>query len=73
MGHSCFLLEYNESKLLIDPGKKHHSETDGDIVYSTHYHYDHTSGIERFLEKNSPDAEDDRPFPQNSIRYESIE
>ena len=56
LGHSCFLLEYDGSKLLIDPGKKHHSEIDGDIVYSTHYHYDHTSGIEKFLKKNTPNS-----------------
>jgi len=53
-GHSCFLLEYQNSKLLIDPRKKSHSQFEGDIVYATHNHMDHTAGIERFLKINAP-------------------
>ncbi|MHA2167347.1 MAG: MBL fold metallo-hydrolase [Candidatus Hodarchaeales archaeon] len=55
-GQSCFLLEYNKSKLLIDPSKKSHSQVEGDIVYATHHHPDHTAGIGTFLEINSPSA-----------------
>ena len=55
-GQSCFLLEYNNSKLLIDPRKKSHSQVEGDIVYATHHHPDHTAGIGTFLEINSPSA-----------------
>ena len=53
-GQSCFLLEYQNSKLLIDPRKKTHSEVEGDIIYATHRHMDHTAGIETFLKINAP-------------------
>jgi L-ascorbate metabolism protein UlaG (beta-lactamase superfamily) len=52
-GQSCFLLEYNNSKLLIDPRKKSHSQIEGDILYATHHHMDHTAGIDLFLEINT--------------------
>ena len=56
LGHASFLLEYNESRLLIDPGNKQNSRTEGNIVYSTHYHWDHTAGINDFLKINEPNA-----------------
>lgn len=54
LGHSAFLLEHNNSKLLIDPNKKEHSKIECDIIYATHHHFDHTAGIDAFLELNSP-------------------
>ncbi len=56
LGHSCFLLEYQKSKLLIDPRSKSHSQIEGDIIYATHRHMDHTAGIDTFLEINDPKA-----------------
>ena len=53
-GHSCFLLQYNESRLLIDPGNKENSKIKGNIIYSTHHHWDHTAGITDFLQLNEP-------------------
>ncbi|MFW9998406.1 MAG: MBL fold metallo-hydrolase, partial [Candidatus Odinarchaeota archaeon] len=41
------------SKLLIDPRNKKVGDIDGDIVYATHYHSDHTAGIENFLKRNT--------------------
>ena len=55
-GHSCFLLEHQNSKLLIDPRKKTHSQIEGDIIYATHHHMDHTAGIDTFLGTNAPTA-----------------
>lgn len=57
LGHSCFLLEYQKSKLLIDPrNKKIHGQIKGDIIYATHKHMDHTAGIDKFLRINAPSA-----------------
>jgi L-ascorbate metabolism protein UlaG (beta-lactamase superfamily) len=55
-GQSCFLLEYNNSKILIDPSKKSHSQLETEIVYATHHHPDHTAGVDKFLEINSSSA-----------------
>jgi len=55
-GHSCFLLEHQNSKVLIDPSKKSHSQVEGDIIYATHHHWDHTAGIDTFLETNAPNG-----------------
>ena len=52
-GQSCFLLEYESSKILIDPGKKKLGKTEGDIVYATHRHTDHIAGINEFLQFNA--------------------
>jgi L-ascorbate metabolism protein UlaG (beta-lactamase superfamily) len=51
-GQSCFLLEYNSSKILIDPGNKANGRMKGDIVYATHRHVDHTAEINEFLDFN---------------------
>ena len=52
---SCFMLQTESSNLLIDPGKKKYGDITGDIVVATHKHYDHTNGINIFLEQN-PEA-----------------
>ncbi|MHA2226437.1 MAG: MBL fold metallo-hydrolase [Candidatus Hodarchaeales archaeon] len=51
-GQSCFLLEFQTTKILIDPGKKALGRIKADVVYATHRHFDHTRGIEEFLEFN---------------------
>jgi len=52
LGQSGFLLEYNDSKLLIDPTNKQSGEFDGDLIFCTHNHSDHIGGAEVFLERN---------------------
>jgi L-ascorbate metabolism protein UlaG (beta-lactamase superfamily) len=52
LGQSGFLLEYNNSRLIIDPSNKKSGNHDGDIVYCTHNHMDHIGGVNVFLEKN---------------------
>jgi len=52
LGQSGFLLEYNDSRLLIDPTNKQSGEYDGDLIFCTHKHFDHISGAEVFLERN---------------------
>ncbi len=53
LGHSCFLLQYQGSTLLIDPQNKSMGQQPGDIVYCTHRHFDHTGGVNAFLEENA--------------------
>ncbi len=55
LGHACFLLEHQGSILLIDPRNKSMSQQAGDVVYCTHRHFDHTGGVNSFLEEN-PEA-----------------
>jgi L-ascorbate metabolism protein UlaG (beta-lactamase superfamily) len=55
LGQSGFLLEYQDSILLIDPQNKEAGARPGNIVYGTHQHFDHVGGVNHFLEKN-PDA-----------------
>ncbi len=52
LGQSGFLLEFNGSRLLIDPSNSASGDLDGDIVYCTHSHSDHTGGVDTFLERN---------------------
>lgn len=52
LGQSGFLLQKEASKLLIDPGKKKFGDVSGDVVFTTHYHSDHTNGVEIFLKRN---------------------
>jgi L-ascorbate metabolism protein UlaG (beta-lactamase superfamily) len=52
LGQSCFLLEFQSTKLLLDPGKTSLGRLTADIVYATHRHFDHTRGIEEFLDFN---------------------
>jgi len=53
LGQSGFLLEYENSKLIIDPANKKAGDRDGDIMYCTHKHVDHIGGVNEFLERNS--------------------
>lgn len=55
LGQSGFLLESEGQSLLIDPKDKKSGDVDGDIVYCTHVHFDHTAGVRPFLERN-PEA-----------------
>ena len=52
LGQSCFLLEFESLRILIDPGNKANGKIKGDVVYATHRHVDHTAGIDEFLELN---------------------
>ena len=52
LGQSGFYIETSDSKLLIDPRNKKSGNLEGDLVYSTHKHFDHTGGVETFLTKN---------------------
>ena len=52
LGQSGFLLEYNNSRLILDPSNKKSGDYDGDIMYCTHNHYDHIGGVDVFLERN---------------------
>jgi len=51
-GMSCFLLDLQTMKILIDPGKKSLGRIRADFVYATHRHFDHTRGFNEFLEFN---------------------
>jgi L-ascorbate metabolism protein UlaG (beta-lactamase superfamily) len=55
LGQSGFLLEANGSKMLIDPQDRKSGDRDGDFVYCTHKHFDHTRGVKPFLKRN-PEA-----------------
>ena len=55
LGQSGFILEYQGHKLLIDPQTKAAGTRPGNIVYSTHQHFDHVGGVNSFLEHN-PEA-----------------
>ncbi len=52
LGQSGFLLEYEKSKLIIDPASKKAGNRDGDIMYCTHKHFDHIGGANVFMERN---------------------
>lgn len=51
-GISCFLLDLQTVKILIDPGKKSLGRIKANFVYATHRHFDHTRGLNEFLEFN---------------------
>ncbi len=55
LGQSGFYIETPDSKLLIDPSNKKSGDLKGDLVYSTHKHFDHTGGVKTFLTRN-PEA-----------------
>ena len=55
LGQSGFQLTKGNSTILIDPFDKKESDVEGDLVYCTHRHYDHTGGISIFMERN-PEA-----------------
>ena len=52
LGQSGFLLQYQDSSLLIDPQNKAAGDRKGDIVYCTHDHGDHVGGVNTFMEQN---------------------
>lgn len=52
LGQSGFLLQYQDSNLLIDPQNKAAGNRKGDIVYCTHDHPDHVGGVNIFMEQN---------------------
>jgi L-ascorbate metabolism protein UlaG (beta-lactamase superfamily) len=55
IGQSGFQLTKGDSTILIDPADKKAGDIEGDLVYCTHRHYDHTGGIPSFMERN-PEA-----------------
>ncbi len=52
LGQSGFRISTKDSALVIDPSNKKSGDFDGDILYCTHKHSDHTGGISTFLERN---------------------
>ena len=52
---SGFQLTKGNSTILIDPADKKAGDIEGNLVYCTHRHYDHTGGIPSFMERN-PEA-----------------
>jgi L-ascorbate metabolism protein UlaG (beta-lactamase superfamily) len=52
LGNAGFLLEYQDSALLIDPQNRAAGDRKGDIVYCTHRHSDHVGGVNIFMEQN---------------------
>ena len=55
LGQSGFYIETSDSKLLVDPRNRKSGDLEGELVYCTHKHFDHTGGVKTFLERN-PDA-----------------
>ena len=55
LGQSGFQLTKGRSTILIDPADRRSGDVDGDLVYCTHGHPDHTGGIPTFMERN-PEA-----------------
>jgi L-ascorbate metabolism protein UlaG (beta-lactamase superfamily) len=53
LGQSCFHLSKNDSSIIIDPFNKKAGHIDGELVYCTHGHSDHTGGVSSFMERNS--------------------
>ncbi|MHA2427851.1 MAG: MBL fold metallo-hydrolase [Candidatus Hermodarchaeia archaeon] len=52
LGQSGFLLQYQDSSLLIDPQNKSAGDRKGNIVYCTHDHPDHVGGVNVFMKQN---------------------
>ena len=49
LGQSGFQLTKGGSSILIDPPDRRAGDLDGELVYCTHRHPDHTGGIPYFL------------------------
>ena len=49
-------MKSNDQSLLIDPRLKKHGDVQGQYVYVTHRHFDHTGGVKTFLGRN-PEAQ----------------
>ena len=52
LGQSGFFLDMSGTRVLIDPRDKKSGDLDGDLVYCTHKHFDHTGGVRVFMERN---------------------
>lgn len=52
LGQSGFYIETSDSKFLLDPQNKKSGDLEGDLVYCTHKHFDHTGGVKTFLTRN---------------------
>ncbi len=52
LGHSGFEIQKDSSTILIDPSNKKSGDIKGNLVYCTHNHFDHTRGVDVFLERN---------------------
>ncbi|MFW9912534.1 MAG: MBL fold metallo-hydrolase [Candidatus Thorarchaeota archaeon] len=52
---SGFYIRFRARSLLIDPSNRKSGDYDGDVVYCTHKHSDHTGGVGNFLMRN-PEA-----------------
>jgi L-ascorbate metabolism protein UlaG (beta-lactamase superfamily) len=55
LGNSGFQLTQENSNILIDPPNPKSGNIDGELVYCTHHHPDHTRGIKPFMDRN-PEA-----------------
>ncbi|MGY5876482.1 MAG: MBL fold metallo-hydrolase [Candidatus Thorarchaeota archaeon] len=53
LGQSGFELRTDTSTIIIDPSNKKSGDIEGDLVYCTHKHFDHISGVDVFLERNA--------------------
>lgn len=53
LGQSGFHLSKGGSSILIDPLNKKAGDINGELVYCTHEHADHTGGITSFMNRNS--------------------
>ncbi|MHA2378895.1 MAG: MBL fold metallo-hydrolase [Candidatus Thorarchaeota archaeon] len=53
LGQSGFHLVLDLGSLIVDPKDKESGDRDGDILYCTHKHLDHTGGVGTFLERNA--------------------
>jgi L-ascorbate metabolism protein UlaG (beta-lactamase superfamily) len=53
LGQSGFHLVMDSGSLVVDPKDKESGNRDGDILYCTHKHFDHTGGVDTFLERNA--------------------
>lgn len=52
LGQSGFQLESEGSTLVIDPANEESGNREGNLLFCTHNHRDHTGGVEIFLQRN---------------------
>ncbi|MFQ5832898.1 MAG: MBL fold metallo-hydrolase [Candidatus Thorarchaeota archaeon] len=52
LGQSGFHILLKSGSFVIDPKDEKSGDREGDILYCTHKHYDHTGGVNTFLERN---------------------
>ena len=53
LGQSGFHLVLETGSIVVDPKDKESGDRDGDILYCTHKHFDHTGGVNAFLQRNA--------------------